>query len=506
MINLEVRAWGETEIQPRENELAWKIAEYAVSRPAIDNDVAEMVGCRTVDNAAVALAAINRNAVSSARAMALAHPRNHGATIIGLPSEITVHAEWAAWANACAVRELDFHDTFLAADFGHPGDNIPPLVAVAQQTGKNGHDLVRAIAIAYETHVALIKGICLHRYKKDHVAHLLPATVAGLGALLNLPMKIVYHAINQAVHLGFSTRQSRKGEISSWKAYVPAYSGKTAVEAVDRAMRGEGAPNPIYEGADSVIAWMLDGPRGQYTVTFPEPGEPPRGILETYTKAYSAEYQAQALIDLAFEIREQVDLKSVKKIIFHTSKHSHVVIGTGSADRQKFDPKASRETLDHSAMYILAVALHNGRWHHNDSYAAACTEHPEILALWKKIETREDPYWEGRYHHQNPANRAFGGRLEVFLDDGSVVEAEKDVANAHPYGTNPWTWENYLTKFDALTAGAITPLERDGFVSAISNFGNLNSEGISYLNPILPTDAILDKALISQGIFDWPPP
>ena len=93
MINLEVRAWGETEIQPRENELAWKIAEYAVSRPAIDNDVAEMVGCRTVDNAAVALAAINRNAVSSARAMALAHLRNHGATIIGLPSEITVHAE-----------------------------------------------------------------------------------------------------------------------------------------------------------------------------------------------------------------------------------------------------------------------------------------------------------------------------------------------------------------------------------------------------------------------------
>ena len=173
---------------------------------------------------------------------------------------------------------------------------------------------------------------------------------------------------------------------------------------------------------------------------------------------------------------------------------------------QKFDPKASRETLDHSAMYILAVALHNGRWHHNDSYAAACTEHPEILALWKKIETREDPYWEERYHHKNLAKRAFGGRLEVFLDDGSVIEAEKDVANAHPYGANPWTWEDYLTKFDALTAGAITPLERNAFVNAVNNFGNLTSEGISCLNPILPSHAILDKALVGQGIFDWPPP
>ena len=43
------------------------------------------------------------------------------------------HCEWAAWANGTAVRELDFHDTFLAADYSHPGDNIPPILAVAQQ-------------------------------------------------------------------------------------------------------------------------------------------------------------------------------------------------------------------------------------------------------------------------------------------------------------------------------------------------------------------------------------
>ena len=104
-----------------------------------------MVACRVVDNAAVALAAINRAPVAAARAQALAHPREGGATLFGLGSRVRVHAQWAAWANAVAVRELDFHDTFLAREFGHPGDSIAPLVAVAQQCGRGGEALLRRI-------------------------------------------------------------------------------------------------------------------------------------------------------------------------------------------------------------------------------------------------------------------------------------------------------------------------------------------------------------------------
>ena len=72
-----------------------------------------------------------------------------------------------------------------------------------------------------------------------------------------------------------------------------------AVEAVDRAMRGETSPSPIYEGEDGVIAWLLDGPDASYEVPLPGPGEAKRGILDSYTKEHSAEYQAQAWIDLA---------------------------------------------------------------------------------------------------------------------------------------------------------------------------------------------------------------
>ena len=234
----------------REQQLAWKIAGVAVDRVAVQRDVAEMIINRIIDNAAVALAAINRRPVVSARDMALGHPRKGGATVFGVPGSKRVSPEWAAWANGTAVRELDMHDTFLAADYSHPGDNIPPILAVAQTLEKSGKDLIRGIATGYEIHIDLVRAICLHEHKIDHIAHLCPAQAAGIGTLLGLKQEVIYQAVQQALHVSFTTRQSRKGEISSWKAYAPAHAGKLAVEAVDRVMRGEGAPSPIYEGED----------------------------------------------------------------------------------------------------------------------------------------------------------------------------------------------------------------------------------------------------------------
>ena len=323
----------------REDQLAWKIAAVATDRVAVDRDVTDMIINRMIDNASVAIASVNRRPVMSARDMALGHTRKGGATVFGVPAGKRVSPEWAAWANGTAVRELDYHDTFLAADYSHPGDNIPPILAVAQTLEKNGKDLIRGIATGYEIQIDLVRAICLHEFKKDHIAHLCPAQAAGIGTLLKLPQETIFQAVQQAVHVSFSTRQSRKGEISSWKAFAPAHAGKLAVEAVDRAMRGEGGPSPIYEGEDSVIAYMLGGKNAEYHVPLPGPGEAKRAILDSFTKEHSAEYQSQALIDLAFKLRDRIgDLKAVEKIVLHTSHHTHYVIGTGANDPQKMDP------------------------------------------------------------------------------------------------------------------------------------------------------------------------
>src|SRR5215203_1496988 len=192
MSDHEVRVQRPGERFPRERELAWRLAEVASDPVPVEPEAAEMAGNRLLDDVAVAVAALDRDPPAAARAQALAHPRRGGATVLGLGPETRVAAEWAAWANATAVRELDFHDTFLAADYAHPGDSIAPLVAVAQQMGCSGAALARGIAVAYEVHVALVKAISLHAFKKDHVAHLCPASVAGIGALLHLPVPVIY--------------------------------------------------------------------------------------------------------------------------------------------------------------------------------------------------------------------------------------------------------------------------------------------------------------------------
>lgn len=486
---------------PRSEHLAWKIAEVATDPVEVPADTEAMVINRIIDNAAVSAASAIRRPVAAARAQALAHRTStRGAKVFGIEGDYS--PEWAAWANGVAVRELDFHDTFLAADYSHPGDNIPALVAVAQHVGIGGADLIRGLATAYEVQVDLVKGICLHEHKIDHVAHLGPSVVAGLGTMLRLDAETIYHAIGQALHLTTSTRQSRKGSISSWKAFAPAWAGKVGIEAIDRAMRGERAPAPIWEGEDGVIAWLLSGPDHVYRVPLPEPGEPKRAILDTYTKEHSAEYQSQALIDLARRLREHIgNLDQIATIVLHTSHHTHYVIGTGSNDPQKMDPDASRETLDHSVMYIFAVALQDGTWHHERSYAAERTHRPDTVELWHKISTIEDAEWTRRYHSTDPAEKAFGARAEITLKSGEVIVDEIAVADAHPLGARPFERKQYIGKFTELADGVASQSEQKRFLSVAEGLARFGPGTLGALNIVL-SQAVLDKApTIPPGIF-----
>lgn len=497
-----VRTYKSAESLKRTDQLAWKIAEVASDPVAVEPAIVEMIGNRIIDNAAVAAASLKRRPVVSARTQAKAHPFKPGATIFGLSQHHRFSPEWAAWANGVAVRELDFHDTFLAADYSHPGDNIPPVLAVAQHCGLDGAALVRGLATAYEIHVNLVKGICLHEHKIDHIAHLGPSAAAGIGAALNLPTETIYQAVQQALHVTTTTRQSRKGEISSWKAYAPAFAGKMAVEAVDRVIRGEGAPSPAWEGEDGFIAWLLSGPKAEYKVPLPEKGEPKRAILETYTKEHSAEYQSQALIDLARRLGSRIgDLSEVKSILIYTSHHTHYVIGTGANDPQKMDPNASRETLDHSIMYIFAVALEDGAWHHERSYAPERAKRPETVALWHKISTVEDQEWTRRYHSHDPQEKAFGGRVLVTMQDGSTIQDELAIADANPLGARPFARPQYIEKFRTLAEGVIAQGEQDRFIATVERLSKLRTDDLSGLS--FSVDPALLGTSKARGIFDW---
>ena len=441
----------------KQDQLAWHIAEIATDKSKSSGDAIDMVINRIIDNASVAIASFSRKPVVSAREMALAHPRKNGATIFGIDTKQKFHCEWAAWANGTAVRELDFHDTFLAADYSHPGDNIPPILAVAQQMQCNGANLIRGIITGYEVQVNLVKAICLHEH--------------------------------------------RKGEISSWKAFAPAHAGKLAIEAIDRCMRGEGAPSPIYEGEDSVIAYVLGGKNAEYSVPLPARNETKKAILETYTKEHSAEYQAQALIDLARSLKKRVgNTEKIRKVEIFTSHHTHNVIGTGANDPQKMDPNSSRETLDHSIMYIFAVALEDGAWHHVKSYTPERAKRKSTVELWKKIKTFEDSEWTKKYHHPDPRQKCFGGKVVITMNDGSIISEELGIADAHPNGRRPFTRSNYIEKFKSLTDGIITISESRKFLRNVQNLKKLSSRDIQKIN-IEVKKGNKPKKLSDSGIF-----
>jgi 2-methylcitrate dehydratase len=224
--------------------------------------------------------------------------------------------------------------------------------------------------------------------------------------------------------------------------------------------------------------------------------------LDTYTKEHSAEYQSQAPIDLARRLRERIgDLDQIASIVLHTSHHTHYVIGTGSGDPQKFDPDASRETLDHSLPYIFAVALQDGSWDHELSYTPERAHRPETVELWHKISTVEDPEWTRRYHSNDSAEKAFGARAEVTLKSGEVIEDELAVADAHPLGARPFGREQYIGKFTHLGDGVVDPAEQQRFLHAVQDVAALKGGDLVALNVrVLPE--VLDKApTIPSGIF-----
>src|SRR5690606_24543809 len=327
---------------------------------------------------------------------------------------------------------------------------------------------------------------------------------AGIGTLLGLDAETIFQAIGQALHTTTATRQSRKGEISTWKAHAPAFAGKMAVEAADRAMRGQTSPVPIYEGEDGVIAWLLGGPDARYTVPLPGPGEAKRSILDTYTKEHSAEYQAQAWIDLARRLHaehpELADPANVDSILLRTSHHTHYVIGSGANDPQKYDPTASRETLDHSIPYIFTVALQDRTWHHGASGAPRRPAREDPVALWQKVTTEEDAEWTRRYHSLDLTEKAFGGEVVITLADGTTLRDEIAVADAHPQGARPFARAQYIDKFRSLADGVLEEREIARFLDAAENLAALPAGELHRLN-VLAAPGVLDPSAAPKGLF-----
>ena len=163
------------------------------------------------------------------------------------------------------------------------------------------------------------------------------------------------------------------------------------------------------------------------------------------------------------------------------------------------DPNASRETLDHSIMYIFAVALEDADWHHVKSYSKSRARKKSTIKIWRSIKTNEDKKWTKRYHDPNPKNKAFGAKVVVTLKNNRKIVEEQGVADAHPYGLRPFKRKNYINKFLTLTENILDKKESDRFLKVVQNLKKLKPGQLDKLNIEVKKSKL--KRNFKKGIF-----
>ena len=163
------------------------------------------------------------------------------------------------------------------------------------------------------------------------------------------------------------------------------------------------------------------------------------------------------------------------------------------------DPNASRETLDHSIMYIFAVALEDGDWHHIKSYSKSRAKRKSTIKIWHSIKTYEDKKWTRKYHDPNPKNKSFGAKVIITLNNGKKYIESLNRADAHPYGLRPFKRQNYIDKFIVLTKDLISNKESERFLKIVQKIKEIKKGNLYKLN--IEVKKSLLKKNKKKGIF-----
>ncbi len=143
------------------------------------------------------------------------------------------------------------------------------------------------------------------------------------------------------------------------------------------------------------------------------------------------------------------------------------------------------------------MALQDGAWDHASSYSPERARRADTVELWRKVSTEEDPEWTRRYHSLDPAEKAFGGRVEIDLADGTRLVDEIAVADAHPLGARPFARPQYIQKFRTLADGVLPDAEIERFLAAAQRLPELGAAELYELNVV--TD--LSDVVNPKGIF-----
>ncbi len=404
---------------------------------------------RIVDSIATCLGAYHAHPakIARAKAMAVSDPPP-AATVWG--TRHYTPPDLAAFANGTMVRYLDYNDTYLSLEPAHPSDNIPAAVAVTQTAGRSGKDLILATVIGYEIQCRLCDAASLRAGGWDHVTYGALSTALLAGKLWGCSVDELEHALGLAGVCNITTRQTRTGQISDWKACAFANAGRNGIFAADLARRGLTGPHEIFEGPKGLMHQLNIG--GAREVVLASHGD--FMIDKTYIKYWPAEYHCQSAIDACLQLRPQITGKEIRSIQINSFEAAVSIIGS---EPEKLRP-TSRETADHSMFYCCAAALLDG-----DVTLATFNEDrltdPKILDLIDKTTIVEDPKLNPDYPKGIPND------VTITCADGTKVSKRVDFPRGH--AENPMTDDEVVDKFRRMADGVITEDSTAGVIDQV---------------------------------------
>ncbi|BDU09760.1 2-methylcitrate dehydratase [Pseudomonas sp. RtIB026] len=354
----------------------------------------------------------------------------HGARVPG--TSYRLDPVKAAWDIGCIVRWLDYNDTWLAAEWGHPSDNLGGILAVTDHLSQKRvaigeaplvmREVLDAMVMAHEIQGVLALENSFNRVGLDHVLLVKVASTAVCARLMGANREQLLSALSHAFVDGQALRTYRHApNAGSRKSWAAGDASSRGVRLADIALRGEmGVP-----GALTARQW------GFYDVSFshtnkdlalkPEPLRElrlpqPLGsyVMENvlFKISFPAEFHAQTACEAAVTLHPQVRnrLHEIDRIVITTHESAIRIIS-------KEGPLANAADRDHCLQYMTAVPLIFGELvaeHYEDAFHAA---HPSIDRLREKMVIVEEPRFSREYLEAD--KRSIANGVQVFFKDGS---------------------------------------------------------------------------------------
>ena len=345
----------------------------------------------------------------------------HGARVPG--TQFQLDPVKAAWDIGCIIRWLDYNDTWLAAEWGHPSDNLGAILAVADYLSQRNvaagkapllmRDVLTAMIKAHEIQGVIALENSFNRVGLCHVLLVRVASTAVATKMLGGNKEQIIDALSQAWLDGSSLRTYRHspnaGPRKSWAA---GDATSRAVRLADLTLRGEiGYPSVLTAPTWGFYDVSFKG--NSFKFTKPYESYVMENIL--FKISFPAEFHAQTAAEAAVQLHAQVKdrLNEIEKIVIHTHESAIRIIN-------KVGPLNNPADRDHCLQYMVAVPLAFGNLvaeHYEDNFH---TTNPIIDELREKMEIHENPRYTKEY--LEPEKRSIANSLQVYFRDGNCSE------------------------------------------------------------------------------------